>query len=224
MHGRVISIVPHYGFIRDDDGQSYYFNAKSMVDSSAFQSAVIGSRMEFEPQAGPKGMRATRVTAIEQVWGWSFPDEEFRIVPNRQELEGHHCVLSLYMATPYARHIGEVKNLLINSAKCNGANRLTDMQMESREFSEGNYRYTMHRWVGYAGLYMCPYGFDSQEHKEHHEAECEVYAKEVERCLEAANVALANAREEQDQVSLAFLWKWGVGIVFFMIFMAIFAR
>ncbi len=50
-----------FGWLRADDGQSYFCHA-SAIDKSQHDLIAPGRRCTFEPTRAPKGLRAERVT------------------------------------------------------------------------------------------------------------------------------------------------------------------
>jgi cold shock protein len=50
-----------YGFITPDGGGEDLFVHHSGIDGSGFKSLAEGSKVEFTPEQGPKGMQATNV-------------------------------------------------------------------------------------------------------------------------------------------------------------------
>lgn len=62
IEGEVISFTPrHYGFLKGDDGEIFYFDAKEV--HLPFK-PVKGLRVEFSPIKTDKGMRATNIGRI----------------------------------------------------------------------------------------------------------------------------------------------------------------
>lgn len=51
-----------FGFIRDDDGQEYFFH-RSAVDRNAFDTMYEGQAVTFEVEPSAKGPRAGQVRA-----------------------------------------------------------------------------------------------------------------------------------------------------------------
>jgi CspA family cold shock protein len=52
-----------YGFITPDEGGEDLFVHHSGISGSGFKSLAEGTKVEFEPEQGPKGLQATNVVA-----------------------------------------------------------------------------------------------------------------------------------------------------------------
>jgi CspA family cold shock protein len=52
-----------FGFIADDEGKEYFFHRDGLAASLDFDRLVGGERVSFEPEQGPKGLRAVNVQA-----------------------------------------------------------------------------------------------------------------------------------------------------------------
>ena len=50
-----------YGFISGDDGKDYFFHRDALVATADFERLVGGEKVEFDPQANPRGPRAINV-------------------------------------------------------------------------------------------------------------------------------------------------------------------
>jgi CspA family cold shock protein len=53
-----------FGFISASDGKEYFFHRNELGTSSDFDRLIGGERVEFEPEAGPKGPQATKVRLV----------------------------------------------------------------------------------------------------------------------------------------------------------------
>jgi cold shock protein len=52
-----------FGFIAADDEKEYFFHRGGLDGSLEFDRLVGGEKVEFDPEASPKGPRANRVRA-----------------------------------------------------------------------------------------------------------------------------------------------------------------
>ena len=50
-----------FGFIVDADGKEYFFHRDGLAPSVDFNRLVGGESVSFEPESGPKGLRAVQV-------------------------------------------------------------------------------------------------------------------------------------------------------------------
>jgi CspA family cold shock protein len=53
-----------FGFITGEDGKEYFFHRNELGTSSDFDRLIGGERVEFEPEASPKGPQATKVRLV----------------------------------------------------------------------------------------------------------------------------------------------------------------
>lgn len=64
MNGTVERLVADrgFGFIRDDHKKDWFFHRTDVLpDKHDFDHVRVGDRVDFEPEQGPKGPRATQV-------------------------------------------------------------------------------------------------------------------------------------------------------------------
>ena len=54
-----------YGFITPDEGGEDLFVHHTGIGGSGFKSLTEGSKVEFSPEQGPKGMQATNVVPVQ---------------------------------------------------------------------------------------------------------------------------------------------------------------
>lgn len=64
MRGVIKTLKPDagYGFIKTTDNAEHFFNRSGCI--TPFDQLKSGIRVEFEPEASPKGNRGTNVVAI----------------------------------------------------------------------------------------------------------------------------------------------------------------
>ena len=67
--GRVKKVVPErgFGFITGDDGKEYFFHRSELELGLNFDRLVGGEKVGFAVEAGPKGLRAVRIRALQPV-------------------------------------------------------------------------------------------------------------------------------------------------------------
>jgi len=63
MHGTIHSIRTErgFGFIRDTEGAEVFFHRSALTPPERFATLEVGMRVEFEPAAGPKGLRTEKI-------------------------------------------------------------------------------------------------------------------------------------------------------------------
>jgi cold shock CspA family protein len=64
------------GFLRDTEGAKVFFRRSALTPPASLASLEVGMRVEFEPEAGPKGLRTatSTVTPLEMPPGLSFEE------------------------------------------------------------------------------------------------------------------------------------------------------
>jgi CspA family cold shock protein len=63
MTGTIKKLVAErgFGFIAAADGKEYFFHRNALAASADFDRLIGGERVEFEPEASPKGPQAAKV-------------------------------------------------------------------------------------------------------------------------------------------------------------------
>ena len=51
-----------FGFLRDPEGAEVFFHRSALTPPERFATLEVGMRVEFEPESGPKGLRAAKIT------------------------------------------------------------------------------------------------------------------------------------------------------------------
>ncbi|MBI3325798.1 MAG: cold shock domain-containing protein [Nitrospinae bacterium] len=66
MQGTIQSIRAErgFGFIRDSEGGDVFFHRSALANPDTFNTLEVGMVVEFEPESGPKGARAAKITVI----------------------------------------------------------------------------------------------------------------------------------------------------------------
>jgi len=64
MQGTIQSIRAErgFGFIRDVQGDDVFFHRSALTHPDSFATLEVGMVVEFEPESGPKGPRAAKIT------------------------------------------------------------------------------------------------------------------------------------------------------------------
>jgi cold shock protein len=64
MQGTIHSIRTErgFGFIRDTAGAEVFFHRSALTPPERFATLEVGMQVEFEPEAGPKGVRTAKLT------------------------------------------------------------------------------------------------------------------------------------------------------------------
>ena len=51
-----------FGFLRDTEGAEVFFHRRALTPPERFATLEVGMRVAFEPELGPKGLRAAQIT------------------------------------------------------------------------------------------------------------------------------------------------------------------
>ena len=51
-----------FGFLRDTEGAEVFFHRRALTPPARFTTLEVGMQVEFEPELGPKGLRAAKLT------------------------------------------------------------------------------------------------------------------------------------------------------------------
>ena len=155
LKGVVVSVVQSYGFIKDDEGVSYYFNPRKMAAGHDYGKLKVQTPVEFTPAAGPRGMLASNVMIPTFYEGVEQPKQfialrEGAALKDGCTVDEDNLVMihSVWHESPEA-----ARNELLQSAELAGATCVLDLSYHKRKFSSGNYIYTMHSFSGEAGIY-----------------------------------------------------------------------
>lgn len=66
MIGNIISLHKSYGFIRNSEGETFYFSPLALTSATEFRWLEVGSRVRFSVREAPKGLRAVFVSLLEK--------------------------------------------------------------------------------------------------------------------------------------------------------------
>lgn len=165
LRGQVVSIVSGYGFIRDNQGVSYYFNPGKVDKGQVYSELKPGMAVVFEAKAGPRGMVASRVKAVPLFEGIEVPSRILSLRDGKTLRDGEKrdtsslvCVRSAWHRSP-----NDAMNELMQVVQNAEANLAEDVTLHKQTFSEGNYNYTMHSFSAWCGLYWRPLFTDNED-------------------------------------------------------------
>ncbi len=151
MKGQVVSFIvgKNYGFIKGDDGESYFFHLSSLKDKSSKSKVTKNAYVLFDPSPTPKGNAAKNISILDTFYRKRlvpfFVTKEAS--PKHGEIEQHHA-----LSTPYYDDPNEAREYLKLMAMTVGCNAILNFHIRRETFSEGNYNYTMHAALGTLAL------------------------------------------------------------------------
>lgn len=165
LRGQVVSIVSSYGFIRDDQGVSYYFNPGNVDKAQVYGELKVGIVVVFEAKAGPKGMVASKVKTVPMFEGIQVPSKIITLRDGKKLRDGEICNEGSLVCVHSAWHRSpnDAMNELMNVVEIAEANLAFDISIHKKTFSQGNYQYTMHSYSAWCGLYWRSFLTDSED-------------------------------------------------------------
>lgn len=143
MQGRLVSYTSEkkYGFIKGDDGQSYFFHISSLNNKQDESKLIKNTLINFDPKPTPKGLAAKKLsiptTFFKKRAVSFFTTKESQ--PKHGEIESSRSI-----RTRFFKDIDQAKNKLSQLARESGCNAILDKQYQKQTFSEGNYQYSVH--------------------------------------------------------------------------------
>lgn len=156
MKGKIISLdtTKRFGFVEGDNGASHHFTAGAFVNKDEFSGLRIGSTLVFQSTAGPKGMKAINIKRVPEFPYLIAPEKRLITEKDHPLRDGEVIILEQYVQTPFSRSPIEAKEGLTKLVNEQPFNIIRSMQCFKREFSDGNYTYTMHSYGGWVGAYL----------------------------------------------------------------------
>ncbi len=155
MKGLVVSIMPSYGFIRDNAGTSYFFTPQRMASGQDYGEIKIDMALEFTQKAGPRGMIAENIRIVEMHSGVQVPRK--LIIASGDEMLPNDLIIDecnfQVMQSCWFKSPSDAMDQLKSAASQSSANVIAGVKIHKRIFSEGNYKYTMHSFSGKVGTY-----------------------------------------------------------------------
>lgn len=204
IDGTVVSKAGKYGFVRDSDGISYYFNEQSLHSGHTLSSIAIGDRALFTAKAGPKGMIATGLRKLETYPAYRpgkrviFSKEESPFRAN--ELPVNETFIRIQ--TTWYRAPDDARAQLDRAVKATGANAVINAGMYRQTWSSGNYRYSMHSSYADVGVYFVAKQVERERDAQSVTAKSEAWARSVKEALDEKKAWLDEQRKNQESVGL----------------------
>jgi len=147
VKGKIVSYVQNkkFGFVRGDDGESYFLHFSSLVDKGDETKLIKGAVIEFDPTPSPKGLAAKKA----RVLGTYFKNQLVSFFTSKHNQPKHGKVeLSNSLSTRFFKDPNEGREHIIQLAKAAGYNAILNFGFEKNTFSKGNYKYTVHAFKG----------------------------------------------------------------------------
>ena len=213
LRGQVVSIVSSYGFIRDDQGVSYYFNPGKVDKAQAYGELKVGMVVVFEAKAGPKGMMASKVKAVPMFEGIQVPSKIISLRDGNKLRDGEICNEGSLVCVQSAWHRSpnDAMNELMNVVKFAEANLASEITIHKKTFSQGNYQYTMHSYSAWCGLYWRSFLTDSED-------EASQSGRDLTHCMENSALYLEHEAKRLNGVRIK---QTSISPVFFLLFVIV---
>ena len=222
--GNVVSVSGSYGFVRDEEGISYYFNQRDLQGGARISDIAIGDKLTFSPKAGPKGMIASGARKVE-----SYPLYEagkkliFSKKPN--PFRAHELMFKetfIRIQTMWYSSPDAARSQMDEVVESTGANAVINAQMLKDTWNDGNYYYSMHSYVADVGVYFVAKQVQGANEAQQGTARSEEQAMMVKQNLAAAKEHLDKRIEEQlksSSFAMWFLFLLAVPFILFILFL-----
>jgi hypothetical protein len=193
--GQVVSIVSNYGFIRDNDNVSYYFNPKKLDKAQKYADLKTGTTVEFIPKAGPRGMIASAIKAVPMHQGITIPTKVLSLRGGQKLREGEQCDEDslVLVQSAWHRSPNDAMSELLRVVDSGNANLAGNVTLHKQTFSEGNYNFTMHSFSAWCGVYWR--NFFTED-----EAEAQRSLEDKEERIETSEVFLNHEAKRLQQI------------------------
>jgi cold shock CspA family protein/uncharacterized protein YbjQ (UPF0145 family) len=155
INGRITSYVPEkkYGYINGEDSQYYWFHIDFIKESDRAK-AKPEMHVQFDPTPGPKGLKAKKITFISQRKCYKNPSDGTVIVLKigQNIFKNKEVVFTLGTVKSESRDPDEAIRYLMDQARESGCNGVINLKRETFKGSEGNYIFSVHRFVAEIAL------------------------------------------------------------------------
>lgn len=162
--GKIISFVDkkNYGFIKGDDGESYFFHTSFLKEKSAASELAKGVRVEFDPAPAKKGLEARSLIVTQSIQGKRFRKfiRTDKSTPNDGIIER-----SQFIKTKAFKDLNKGREHLKALVDKMGGNALLDYRYEKSTRMDGNYRYSVHSFSGNVAVVSETVSFSSEVDK-----------------------------------------------------------
>lgn len=150
--GKVVSYSndKKYGFIKSDDGGSYFFHISDVAKDDQAEIG-IGSIVKFDDVPGPKGMAAKKVSAVESYPLYESLGDEVIVSKSKACGKGNEVVHIVRRVQVEHEEPDTAVRILKEKAKGVGCNAILNFARSSRAgtaWTNSNYRYSIHQMSG----------------------------------------------------------------------------
>lgn len=218
--GSVVSVSGNYGFARDDEGISYYFNQRDLQGGLRINDIAIGDKLTFTPKAGPKGMIASGARKVE-----TYPLYEAgkKIIHSKKPgpFRAHELPVNetfIRIQTVWYRSPDAARSQMDEVVESTGANAVINAQMLKDTWNDGNYYYSMHSYIADVGVYFVAKQVQGANEAQQGTARSEEQARTVTKNLAVAKEYLDKRIEEQLKSGSFVMWVMFFIVVLFILF------
>ncbi|NKF50888.1 cold shock domain-containing protein [Shewanella sp. WXL01] len=143
MKGEIISYMSSkkYGFVRGEDGESYFLHISSLGNPELEPQLVPGVQVDFTPTPTPKGIAAKEVSICRSYFVKSLSDfiTTKHKTPKSGAIEVGHSVTTRFFKDPNQgrEHLRQIADKM-------GCNAILNLRSEKEMFAKGSQRITMY--------------------------------------------------------------------------------
>lgn len=201
IKGKVISFDGNIGFIRIGK-DSYFFNKRSFLNANDFSNVSLGITLEFQPKAGPKGMRADKAIIKKYYIGVDVNNASFIYVSKHKSIDDILLIGTKPIESEWHKSPQAAKDQVAAVAKSSNCNIIIPSSMDKDVFSNGNYRYTMHSYFANIGVYAHKKEYNTQQEADNSISIVqERYEKEILPVLDEKIRKLARGKKIQESTT-----------------------
>jgi cold shock CspA family protein len=211
MQGIVKSFLREkgFGFIEDDNGQSYFFHQSNCLTP---HNVVIGAHVEFEPLAKPKGMAAKSVVVVQVPTKIQVIEPgEFYTSKGDTCGKGNVVIFTKGLIYLESRDPSTAHDALRYQVSEQGGNAMLNFTRErrvGRSWLNMNYKYSIHCFTAEPALVVVEKTSIDKAEIDHQ------YAK-VKRALLRLNNATFTSKSITDASGMQIVMSIIVGVIFF---------
>jgi len=181
QQGFIFSFKEKFGFIKNSEGESFYFDDRLFQKGENLSNIKIGAGVNFEAVSAKKGMRAKNIIFNSKFQTYKPKNDNVLQKTKKQTYDGYKKGTRFIVGgqnfkmnsrfnanykkfyTGEHRRIEDAKAEAFEIAKTMGVNFLIFESLETRQCNEGNYFYKMFHFTCMCGFYFEPKLFYSEE-------------------------------------------------------------
>lgn len=177
QQGFIFSFKGKFGFIKNKEGESFYFDDRLFQKGENLSNIKIGAGVNFEAVSAKKGMRAKNIIfnsqfqtykakkteRSNQVYDGYKKGKRFIIGGEKFKMNEKFLSNNKYFYTGSHKRIDDARAEAIETAERMGVNYLILESLEVRQHKEGNYFYKTFHFTCTCGFYFEPKYFYNED-------------------------------------------------------------